>query len=65
MAADPHDHYADDFDDFDFGCWNCGGDGRFNYCIDGCCLDPHDIYCEYCSRRCDVCSPKPAVGEKP
>ncbi|MGM5018685.1 hypothetical protein [Tardiphaga sp. 367_B4_N1_1] len=53
--SDPHDHYHDDFDDGD--CWNCGGEGRVNHCIDGCCVDTDDIYCDYCSKRCDVCQP--------
>ena len=52
----------DDFDDD--GCWNCGGEGRVNDCIDGCCIDQDDIYCDYCSKRCDVCRPKqPASPE--
>jgi hypothetical protein len=53
-----NDHeYDDDLDDSE--CWNCGGEGRVNTCIDGCCLDQDDIYCKYCSRRCDVCNAKP------
>lgn len=53
--SDPHD-YDDDLDGRE--CWNCGGEGRVNHCIDGCCLDHDDIYCEFCSKRCDVCNPK-------
>lgn len=45
-------------------CWNCGGEGRVNDCIDGCCVEQDDPYCEYCSKRCDVCNPKrPASPE--
>lgn len=48
-----------DYDDHLDGeeCWNCGGEGRVNHCIDGCCIDQDDIYCEYCSKPCDVCCP--------
>ena len=47
----------DDFDEPE--CWNCGGEGRVaGTCIDGCCADQDDPYCEYCSRRCDVCNGK-------
>lgn len=53
---DPHDHYQDDFDDGD--CWNCGGEGRVNHCIDGCCVDQDDIYCDLCSTACDICRPE-------
>jgi hypothetical protein len=51
---EPDDHNEYDND----GCWNCGGEGRVNDCIDGCCVDQDDIYCPYCSKRCDVCNPK-------
>lgn len=62
MSQDLHEHYQDDFDDG--GCWNCGGEGRVNDCIDGCCAETDDIYCDYCSKRCDVCNPKrPASPE--
>jgi hypothetical protein len=48
--------YHDDYDDGD--CWQCGGEGRVaGTCIDGCCVDQDDPYCEYCSRRCDICHP--------
>ena len=46
--------YDDELDDSE--CWNCGGEGRINDCIDGCCVDQDDIYCPYCSKRCDVCN---------
>jgi len=46
-----------EYDDDD--CWNCGGEGRVNDCIDGCCIDQDDIYCPYCSKRCDICNPAP------
>lgn len=46
----------DGWDD-DNECWNCGGEGRVNDCIDGCCVDQDNIYCPYCSKRCDVCNP--------
>lgn len=53
-----------DYDDHLDGeaCWNCGGEGRVNSCIDGCCLDQDDPWCEYCSHPCDICNPvrKPA-----
>jgi hypothetical protein len=54
-----------DYDDgLDGGeCWNCGGEGRVNDCIDGCCVDTDDIYCSYCSKRCDVCNPAPRTKE--
>lgn len=54
----PDDHYQDDFDDGD--CWQCGGEGRVNHCIDGCCVDQDDIYCDLCSTRCDICRPLPS-----
>lgn len=38
-------------------CWNCAGEGRVNHCVDGCCVDQDDIYCDICSKRCDVCNP--------
>ena len=60
---DPHDHYQDDFDYQDEGCWNCGGEGRVNDCIDGCCVDQDDIYCKYCSKRCDICNPAPKTKD--
>lgn len=53
--------YDDSLDDGE--CWNCGGEGRVNHCIDGCCVDQDDIYCRYCSRRCDVCNPAPRTKE--
>lgn len=53
MSDTDHDGWDDDNE-----CWNCGGAGRINDCIDGCCVDQDDIYCEYCSKRCDVCNPK-------
>lgn len=59
MSDDPHEHYEDDFDDEP--CWNCGGEGRVNDCLDGCCVDQDDIYCQYCSKRCDICNAKPKV----
>jgi hypothetical protein len=48
-----------DYDDHLDGdeCWNCGGEGRVNRCIDGCCINQDDIYCQYCSKRCDICNP--------
>lgn len=48
-----------DYDDYDDGeCWKCGGEGRVaGTCIDGCCAEQDDPYCEYCSHRCDVCHP--------
>jgi hypothetical protein len=48
-----------DYDDhLDGECWQCGGEGRVaGTCIDGCCAEQDDPYCEYCSRRCDVCHP--------
>ena len=57
--GDPHDYYEDDFDDGE--CWNCGGVGRVNDCIDGCCVEQDDPWCEYCSKRCDICNTKPKV----
>jgi hypothetical protein len=48
----PYDDYSDGEE-----CWNCGGEGRVNHCIDGFCVDQDDIYCKYCSKRCDVCNP--------
>jgi len=47
--------YDDHYDDGE--CWNCGGEGRVNHCIDGCCVDQDDIYCEWCSKPCDICHP--------
>lgn len=39
-----------DYDDYDDGeCWQCGGEGRVaGTCIDGCCAEQDDPYCEYC-----------------
>lgn len=50
---------AHDYDDHLDGdeCWNCGGEGRVNDCIDGCCVDQDDPWCPYCSKRCDICNP--------
>lgn len=49
-----HDYY----DDFEEECPNCGGEGRVaGTCIDGCCAEQDDPYCEYCSHRCDWCNP--------
>ena len=54
---------SDDFDEHGNGeCWNCGGVGRVNDCIDGCCVDQDDPWCSYCSTRCDICNPKRSVG---
>lgn len=57
---------CDGWDD-DNECWNRGGEGRVNHCIDGCCVDSDDIYCDLCSRPCDVCQkpkrPDPALQE--
>jgi hypothetical protein len=39
-------------------CWNCGGVGRVNDCIDGCCVEQDDPWCEYFYKRCDICNPK-------
>lgn len=37
-------------------CWNCGGEGRVaGVCIDGCCAEQDDPWCDYCSHRCEVC----------
>jgi hypothetical protein len=55
------DYPGEDYSDGD--CWNCGGEGRVNYCIDGCCVDTDDIYCSYCSKRCDICNPAPVTKE--
>jgi hypothetical protein len=51
-----------DYDDYDDGeCWQCGGEGRVaGNCIDYCCVEQDDPYCEYCSRVCDVCHPPTA-----
>lgn len=40
-------------------CWQCGGEGRVvGTCVDGCCEDQDDPYCDFCSHRCDVCNGK-------
>lgn len=52
--SDPHD-YDDDIDGGE--CGNCGGEGRVNDCFDGCCVEQDNPYCEYCSKRCDICNP--------
>ena len=54
-AVDDQDY---DYDD-DGDCWNCGGEGRVNDCIDGCCVEQDDPWCPYCSKRCDICNPAP------
>lgn len=36
-------------------CWNCGGDGYWYDCIDGCCEDA-ESGCELCARRCAECA---------
>lgn len=49
-----------DYDDlYDDGeCQHCGGEGRVaGTCIDGCCAEQDDPYCEYCSHRCEFCNP--------
>jgi|SRR6266404_1436599 len=56
-ADQSSNHDDDHYDNGD--CWNCGGEGRVNDCIDGCCVDQDDIYCPYCSKRCDICNPAP------
>lgn len=50
-----------DYDDSDDGeCQHCGGEGRVaGTCIDGCCAEQDDPYCEYCSHRCWFCCPAP------
>lgn len=51
----PDDHDYDDREDGE--CWQCGGEGRVaGTCIDGCCAEQDDPYCEWCSHRCDVCN---------
>jgi hypothetical protein len=62
VRADKTDY--DGWDD-DNECWNCGGEGRVNDCVDGCCVDQDDIYCPYCSKRCDVCNPPKRRTEEP
>lgn len=54
-----------DYDGPFIDCWQCGGEGRTNNCWDGCCVDPDDIHCKVCSRRCDVCHGKGGWGYNP
>ena len=51
-SPESHDYDPDEYGD---ECWNCGGEGRVNHCIDGCCVDTDDIYCDLCSKPCDIC----------
>jgi hypothetical protein len=55
-------HDYDDYDDTD--CPNCGGEGVYYDCFDGCCLDA-EYGCELCERRCDWCSPSSPLPEPP
>jgi hypothetical protein len=50
-----------DFDDtFDDQCWNCSGEGFVSGCFtEYSCLYPEDG-CDLCTRRCDVCNPRPS-----
>ena len=56
-----------EFDDyFDNGdCWNCGGEGFVSSCFsEYACVDP-DAGCDLCTRRCDICSPRPTLSPEP
>lgn len=57
MSEPDYDTY--DLDHADEGCWKCGGEGFVSSCFEEfACLDP-DEGCDLCTRRCDVCSPRP------
>lgn len=60
-AVVPTDDDPDKFDDFDFGCPNCGGEGYVYSCFEEfACIDPEGG-CDLCMSRCDWCRPrKPA-----
>lgn len=54
MTADEPDHD----NEYDGECQYCGGEGRVaGTCIDGCCAEQDDPYCEYCSHVCEFCHP--------
>lgn len=40
-------------------CWQCGGEGGYGDCFDGCCLEA-DEGCDDCWRTCDICHGKGA-----
>lgn len=48
---------ADDYyDDRDDCCYECGGEGFVSDCVEEwACVDP-DYGCDYCTRRCSLCS---------
>jgi hypothetical protein len=49
---------ADDFDETDDTCPNCGGEGVVYCCEDEIgCIDP-ESGCDLCERRCDWCTPR-------
>jgi len=48
---------ADDYDDYEDGCYECGGEGFVSDCVEEwACVDP-EYGCDYCTRRCPLCNP--------
>jgi len=48
---------SDDYDDYEDGCYECGGEGFVSDCVEEwACVDP-EYGCDYCTRRCPLCNP--------
>lgn len=55
---DPSREDEIDFDDYDYGCYECGGEGFVSDCFEEwACLDP-EYGCDLCTRRCSLCNPR-------
>ena len=53
---------ADDYDDYEDGCYECGGEGFVSDCVEEwACVDP-EYGCDYCTRRCPLCNPARAAS---
>lgn len=58
---------ADDYYDDDDTCWQCGGDGGWNSCMeDTCCAIGGEEGCNdpLCWRRCDICRGQGFLGRE-
>lgn len=58
---------ADYCDDYDNDCWQCGGEGGWNSCMeDTCCAIGGEEGCDdpMCWRRCDICGGKGQLPER-
>jgi hypothetical protein len=57
--AEDDDYHADYEDD----CYECGGEGFVADCFEEwACLDP-EYGCDLCTRRCQLCNPRPRNPE--